>query len=828
MTLATPRGITRSRVALLAMLALAAIGVAGCTGDDGKTGPQGPPGSGGGTGPTGPGGPPGTPGTVPATAANEILTTIDSVVIATGSKKPTVTFTVKDELGRPLSGLQAGHVRVFVAKLTPAADPQPSEWRSYISSENKPDPNCTDPACAPGGGSASTEYGTYEATNAAGGVWADKGGGVYEYTLAKDLDAYFGAVAYEPAKTHRVALQLTGSSRTAPPGAVSNKLTELGELSLLSNPVFDFRPDGGTPLATRDIIAEKQCNGCHVELSAHGGGRTDFRLCVTCHNPYTVQAATGTSFNMMALAHRLHSGEHLSKPLAIWDGSAIETPFADVTYPQDRRNCTTCHNDANVDGQNWKTTINANTCNTCHDTVNFTTGTNHAAGAATDDTCKICHADPNLPDLLVDGAHAGSIRVSAPATGLEPSTPAVIEYGKQFQYKLISVSNTAVGQFPKIQFQIVDPTNANKGWDILVDKPFLACGPGGASRIAIDVGFATTNFTNTGTGSATGLQTGTPAQPIQINPLAGAGCAAGFVTPVVIDATNKIYEVTSLVAIPAGATGTAVVGLEGHPAGDLDGDGVYSDRIPVKNVYKTSPVTDTTATARRAVVAINRCQTCHKTLSLHGNNRTDEPQVCVVCHNPDATDVGRRNPTATNYIVADATCTNGFRSSDVAPALGDGKCEETIDFKRMIHKIHGSAFGGIVVYGFGNSFNDFREITYPAGEKISQCEACHATGTYYPVDPAKVRGTTTSTGADRRIPTDDIALSPNAAVCTSCHTGDSAWAHMQQTGAREDTKQADGTVLNSSETCSVCHSAGRSADVKEVHRVGVYTFDDLP
>jgi hypothetical protein len=33
-------------------------------------------------------------------------------------------------------------------------------------------------------------------------------------------------------------------------------------------------------------------------------------------------------------------------------------------------------------------------------------------------------------------------------------------------------------------------------------------------------------------------------------------------------------------------------------------------------------------------------------------------------------------------------------------------------------------------------------------------------------------------------------------------------------------------VLNSAETCQVCHAAGRSADVKVMHEVGIYTFDD--
>jgi len=60
MKLAGARGITRSRVPLIAMMALAAIGIAGCEGDDGA---QGPPGADGADsvvpGPTGPAGPTG-------------------------------------------------------------------------------------------------------------------------------------------------------------------------------------------------------------------------------------------------------------------------------------------------------------------------------------------------------------------------------------------------------------------------------------------------------------------------------------------------------------------------------------------------------------------------------------------------------------------------------------------------------------------------------------------------------------------------------------------------------------------------------------------------
>ena len=51
--------------------------------------------------------------------------------------------------------------------------------------------------------------------------------------------------------------------------------------------------------------------------------------------------------------------------------------------------------------------------------------------------------------------------------------------------------------------------------------------------------------------------------------------------------------------------------------------------------------------ARRLVVDIAKCDVCHDVLSLHGNNRTDEPGVCAVCHNPNATDVNVLSATDT-------------------------------------------------------------------------------------------------------------------------------------------------------------------------------------
>ena len=59
---------------------------------------------------------------------------------------------------------------------------------------------------------------------------------------------------------------------------------------------------------------------------------------------------------------------------------------------------------------------------------------------------------------------------------------------------------------------------------------------------------------------------------------------------------------------------------------------------------------------------------------------------------------------------------------------------------------------------------------------------------------------------------------PTAAVCSSCHDGALARAHMEAMGGAEfEVDQA--TIAASFETCSVCHGPGKIADLNEVHGI---------
>jgi OmcA/MtrC family decaheme c-type cytochrome len=235
----------------------------------------------------------------------------------------------------------------------------------------------------------------------------------------------------------------------------------------------------------------------------------------------------------------------------------------------------------------------------------------------------------------------------------------------------------------------------------------------------------------------------------------------------------------------------------------------------VTSVVSYGNVTGATPVARRTVVSTAQCNVCHNLLSAHGDNRNNNTQVCVACHNPASTDVSERQTlTATT------------------PGI-DGLWEQAIDFKHMIHSIHdgsvrGAAGSPFVIYGFGGSINNFTNVVYPG--QLNRCDACHVGTTYYPVVDTAVQATTFLTGLSTELPNpttvgNPIATSANMSVCSGCHVDAVTQAHMEQNGGSTTvTKDAEGrTILSTNpanvETCSVCHGAGGVADVRVVHNI---------
>jgi len=715
-------------------------------------------------------------GTAPLIAATALNVGITAVSI---NSPPVVNFVVTNQDGLGLAGLTETDLRFNIAKLVPGQDGEPARWQNYINRAN--------------GGAV---QGAQERkTTTPGFVWgtlANHGDGRYTYTFATDIksvacpapctDAAGKAldISYQPNFTHRVTIQQGNSAYPRASG------------------VYDFVPAGGA-LTTRDVVLDSTCNQCHEQLAAHGT-RVDTKLCITCHNPGSwVAGSPNIPVDFRVMIHRIHynnGGAALPSVIAGTPYKIGSADFSAVTFPQDVRSCNKCHDGAlSAQGDNWKTQPSMEACGSCHDDVYFGAKPDpakpyqtkaHSGGMMTDNSaCALCHAAGKFTDAKdIVVAHNFPARFKAASA--------------KFKYNIISVTPTTAGSNPVITFSVTDPTNGDKPYDIKTSPAFTS---GANSTLTVKLGWTAAGVADVGNeGSGQSY-----AQPVSINLLGNAAVVAG--------SAAGTYTVTSTVAIPAGQTGTLRALMDGHPAGDVKTAGTFTDRLEVKSVFRDLAITGA-ATARRLVVDIAKCDVCHGTLSLHGANRTDEPGVCAVCHNPNATDAGRRPKTA-------GVLTGGV----------DGKLEESIDFKTMIHGIHagqasngGFRTKGITIYGFGGSVNDFSKVVFPG--KLNNCAACHAgisyqlTGIWAAPTANGILGNTISTGASATASADNLRISPTAAVCSSCHDSALAKTHMQDasTGGSFSATQA---TLNTTvvEMCSLCHGAGRAFDVKTVHGV---------
>lgn len=172
------------------------------------------------------------------------------------------------------------------------------------------------------------------------------------------------------------------------------------------------------------------------------------------------------------------------------------------------------------------------------------------------------------------------------------------------------------------------------------------------------------------------------------------------------------------------------------------------------------------------------CSSCHLQLSFHGG-LANNVQACVVCHNPQRTDINGRS-------VA------GKTQKDYA----DGQYEESLDFKRFVHAIHSAGDGFrqdplIHDTGFGapDSRPGDKSNSFPG--VLSNCQSCHIkdadSGLWtFELDqiPDGMIGSTAITADwssivpssgnydpdNKRSDFDNhLKMTPIASVCSSCH-----------------------------------------------------------
>jgi len=247
----------------------------------------------------------------PDTLITGINLTIKSLTNTLAGQTPTVTFTVTDNNGNSIALSAASTLQFTISGPT-------------------------------------TDYGM---TNFGSGTSSTPG---YVTESATGATCTSGTCSYT--FTHAIPAGSTGTftiggearmSVTVLAGTTSSQSVTLGA----TNPVMNFSVDGSAVAPRRTVIAESNCNNCHVALSLHGGLRNNPAYCVLCHNPSntdftTRPTATVASYqkqpnqgiNFALLVHRIHDGVNAvpagaKTPYVVIGHGGSVSDFSGVLFP---------------------------------------------------------------------------------------------------------------------------------------------------------------------------------------------------------------------------------------------------------------------------------------------------------------------------------------------------------------------------------------------------------------------------------------------------------------------------------------------------------------
>ncbi len=558
-----------------------------------------------------------------------------------------------------------------------------------------------------------TNVSATQASADAGGVYEKLAEGEYRYTFGTKAPA-----AIDRNATHAISIY---GSRT---------LAEFDLGIQRDDDVLVFVPDGSKPVVTRDVVKTETCNKCHDPLALHGGNRQSVGGCVMCHQPQTIDPDTGNTVDLPVMIHKIHMGSSLpsviaGKPYQIIGNANSVNDYSHVAIPGGAGNCATCHSEGGTpqspaQANAWLKPSRA-ACGACHDNVNFATGENHVdLPQVSDSQCATCHTPQGELDFdaSILGAHL---------------TPRFSKTLPGTVFELLKVDNATAGNKPTLTFTLKDKAG----------KPFL---PSDTLRLAVVLAGPTSDYSWYVSEDARTAQ----------------GSAA-----------SGTFTHTFQTALPADAKGTYSIGMEGYrnilllPGTKKE---VAVRDAGVNKVINFS-VDNSALEVRRTVVSLALCNSCHQSLDLHGSNR-NTIEMCVLCHNPNVTDVLRRPATAG------------------AP--------QTVDFRTMIHRIHTGEENAreYTIFGNGSVLHDFTEVLYPGDRR--NCSTCHVNGS----EQLPLRENLLAVNDPRGLIT---SPGPATAACLGCHTTRAAASHAL----------ANTTSLG--ESCAACHGSNAEFSVSRVH-----------
>ena len=547
---------------------------------------------------------------------------------------------------------------------------------------------------------------------------ADLEVGHYKYTFSNALPA-----TMDPAKPHTLAAM--GSRNT----------TDIVGKQYYAVPQYkDFVPSTNAAAVTFNAMTVARCNQCHDPLALHGGNYRDIKTCVLCHNPNNMTGTNDGSGGEPGEPRVQYDGEIFFHALHMGKNAEV---VPNITYPQDIRYCTTCHDPAAAGGASWYTYPSIAACGSCHDDVNFTTGANHVAGPATDGSCASCHQPPDEKEY-------------GPGIKTAHVVPVKSSQLKGYTAQITSVTNAGPGKKITVVFKL------RNGDGSFVDPGVYKVSANGS--ISIKLGGPTSDYTNPGMAAA--------GQPFSES-----------VQTAAYDPTTGLATYTFTNAIPAAAKGTYVVSIETRRTIALNpaptkGPASVSEGAPNQPVLFRGHGHDghSAPDGRPA----SKCNVCHASLNVlfsHGNQRIAIEQ-CVICHNPNASDIGRR-PTD--------------HSQDPG---------ESIEFARMIHRIHTGEelTQDYTVYGFGGSTSTSTRSRIPA----TAGTASRAT-----LPPRRTRSR-----SDRERPSSRCATTSRRSARPRRPARAATTAATSLAHAYLNTAFFPGSPTEPAEACGTCHGAG--------------------
>jgi OmcA/MtrC family decaheme c-type cytochrome len=662
--------------------------------------------------------PPDSDPTPPPSAATSpgVNVTITDIEIPF-DRKPVVHLTIEDDKGNRIPKNELTDGRFILAFLDefPTAG-STSRFESYTTSTEDPDG-------VPGSGDE-VLHATWDGARLSG--FTENEDGTYTYQFEDALPAGFSMSA-----TH----QLGGQFRRTSP---------IDDLSYRTNAIFAFRPDDTKQqVESRNIVETETCNECHTRLSIHGDVRREVQLCILCHSPQSVDGQSGNTVDFPEMIHKIHRGADLpsvqdGEPYHIFGFRNSEHDYSDVVFPQDIRNCTVCHqnskgsSDANV----FLTHPTLEGCASCHDRSWFGNPketpegfANHVGGQQVDNSlCALCHPPMAPGPAPIMEAHLLPTDSDA-APGLD------------FEITDVDVVPTKAGNALDITFFAED-----RDGTLWTDLSMM-------SIVAATLAYPVEEYENA----------------VRETIASSFGGPDGTLTP----NDNGSFTYRFDAELPMVSDDTFAVALEGRVPFEFRDEGY--NQGTASNARKVFTLAKGEPLERRAIVSEEKCNVCHSELRFHGELRTGV-EFCVMCHNPNATDIARRP------------------DEEFPPA--------TVNFKDMIHKIHRgeNLEMDYTVYGFGNTPHDFTHVRFPG--ELQECSICHINGSENVPLPEEALSTWVS-DSEKEV----SEKLPERAACVSCHDG-----VLAETHALLNTDFETGI-----ESCAVCHGEDADFAVEVIH-----------